>query len=74
MEDKLNVVITLKDHEKRISKNENDINGMKVDNSSLTTKVTDLCDNMKSLTSTLRWGVGLLIPTLISLIALLVGR
>ena len=66
-----NIEDTLKDHEIRISKNEGDISELKVDNSSLVTKVGDLCDNMKDLTGAIKWGIGIMIPIFLTLLGLL---
>jgi hypothetical protein len=55
----------LEQHEKRLDKHEGKIDVLEKDNTTNTTKITDLCKSLDNLTSTMKWFIGTWVTTLL---------
>ena len=63
--DKQEIAIT--EHTKEISE-------LKQTNMEFKTQIKELCGKVDSLVTTLRWGIGLMVPTLVTLLGILIKK
>jgi len=52
-------------HERRINKHGEILDRLEQDNASFKTELKNLCDNLKSLTSVMKWFIGIWVTTLL---------
>jgi len=55
----------LETHERRINKHGEILDRLEQDNASFKTELKNLCDNLKSLTSVMKWFIGIWVTTLL---------
>jgi citrate synthase len=55
----------LETHERRINKHSEILDRLEQDNASFKTELKNLCDNLKALTSVMKWFIGIWVTTLL---------
>lgn len=55
----------LETHERRINKHSEILDRLEQDNASFKAELKNLCDNLKSLTSVMKWFIGIWVTTLL---------